>query len=144
MVCTLAGHRNDIRMVKTQVEPRTTGNSFQCKVLNILMSILWWIRLQTMENRCRFVFTITLTVLTSISIEVSWNNKLCHHHVTSMVCNLIKHSSQTIRVPVILHLFPVLQTVSSFILHVHVFTCAGLSLECNLPHLPHYYHHCLN
>jgi len=92
MVCTLVSHRNDIRMFKTQVEPRTTGDWFQCKVLNILMSFLWWIRLQTMENCCRFVFTITLTVLTSISIEVSWNNKLCHHHVTSMVCTLIKNA----------------------------------------------------
>ena len=61
MVCTLIDHRNDINIFKTM----------QCStcVWNILMLhvFLWLIRVQTME----MFFTITLTVLTSISIEVS-------------------------------------------------------------------------
>ena len=43
-----------------------------CKVLNILTSFLCSIRVQKMENCCRFGFIITLIVLTSISVEVSW------------------------------------------------------------------------
>ena len=30
--CTLINHRNDIRMFKTQVEPRVAGELFRCKV----------------------------------------------------------------------------------------------------------------
>ena len=40
----------------TRTWPGAAGEWFQCKVLNILMSFLWWIRVQTMENCCRFVF----------------------------------------------------------------------------------------
>ena len=32
MVCTLIDHRSDVNMFKTQVEPRTTGEWFHCKV----------------------------------------------------------------------------------------------------------------
>ena len=47
------------------------------------------------------LFTITLTVLKSISVEVSWKIvhvrekqlKLHHHHISSMVRTLIKHKS---------------------------------------------------
>ena len=56
MVYTLIDHRNDVKMFKTQVEPRAAGEWFHCKVLNILTLFLWSIRVQTMENRCRFVF----------------------------------------------------------------------------------------
>ena len=33
MVCTLIDHRNNVKMFKTQVEPRTAGQGFHCKVL---------------------------------------------------------------------------------------------------------------
>ena len=36
MVCTLIDHRNNVKMFKTQVELRTAGQGFHCKVLNIL------------------------------------------------------------------------------------------------------------
>ena len=55
MVCTLIDHRNDVKMFKTQVEPRAAGEWFHCKVLNILTLFLWSIRVQTKENFCRFV-----------------------------------------------------------------------------------------
>ena len=42
-------------MFKTQVELWAIGERFKCKVLNILTSFLWWIRVQTIENCCRFV-----------------------------------------------------------------------------------------
>lgn len=70
MVCTIIDHRNDIWIFETQVEPRTTVELLQCKVLNILTSFLWSIRVLTMENCCELFFTIRLTVLTSISVEV--------------------------------------------------------------------------
>ena len=56
MVCTLIDHRNDVKMFKTHVEPGAEGKWFHGKVLNILMSFLRWIRVQTMENCCRFFF----------------------------------------------------------------------------------------
>ena len=56
MVCSLIDHRNDLKMFKTQVEPRAAGEWFHYKLLNILTSFLWSIREQTMENCCRFVF----------------------------------------------------------------------------------------
>ena len=56
MVYTLIDHRNDVKMFKTQVEPRAAGEWFHCKVLNVLTLFLWSIRVQTMENCCRFVF----------------------------------------------------------------------------------------
>ena len=40
----------------TQVEPRAAGEWCYCKVVNILTLFLWSIRVQTMENCCRFVF----------------------------------------------------------------------------------------
>ena len=58
-------------MFKTQVEPRTTGEWFHCKVLNILMSCLWLIRVKPWKIVVDLFFTITFTVMTSISIEVS-------------------------------------------------------------------------
>ena len=73
MVFTLIDHRSDVNMFKTQVEPRTTGEWFHCKVLNILMSCLWSIRVQPWKIVVDLFFTITITfkVMTSISIEVS-------------------------------------------------------------------------
>ena len=41
MVCTLIDHKNNVKMFKTQVELRTAGQGFHCKVLNILTSFLW-------------------------------------------------------------------------------------------------------
>ena len=38
----------------------------------ILSSFLWSIREQTMENCSQFVFAITLAILTSTCVEVSW------------------------------------------------------------------------
>ena len=83
MVCTLNDH---INMFKTQVQPRTRGPSdFTSKFWS------FWRRFYC----CRFIFfTITLKVSTSISVEVSQckkahekaENKLRHHHITSMVC----------------------------------------------------------
>ena len=75
MVCTLINHRNDVNMFKPQVEPWAMGEWFYCKVVNILSSwqpFYWSMRVQTMENCCCLVFTITLTILMSISIEISW------------------------------------------------------------------------
>ena len=70
MVCTLIDHRSDVNIFKTQVEPRTTGKLFHCKVLNILMSCLWSIRVKPWKIVVDLFFTITFTVMTSISIEV--------------------------------------------------------------------------
>ena len=39
MVCTLIDHRN-VKMFKTQVEPRAAGEWFHCKVFNILTLFL--------------------------------------------------------------------------------------------------------
>ena len=44
MVYTLIDHRNEVNMFKTQVEPQAAGEWFHCKVLNILASLLWSIR----------------------------------------------------------------------------------------------------
>ena len=76
MVCTLIDHRSDVNMFKTQVEPRTTGEWFHCKVLNIFMSCLRSIRVKPWKIVVDLSFTITLTVMTSISIEVS--QKIVH------------------------------------------------------------------
>ena len=38
------------------MEPRATDQWFHSKVFNILTSFLWSIRVQTLENCCRFVF----------------------------------------------------------------------------------------
>ena len=57
-------------MFKTQVEPRTTGEWFHCKVLNNLMSCLWSIRVKPWKIVVDLSFTIT-SVMTSIYIEVS-------------------------------------------------------------------------
>ena len=50
-------------MFKTQVKPPTAGEWFHCSDVNIMTSFLWSVRGQTMENCCRFVFTITVTAL---------------------------------------------------------------------------------
>ena len=44
MVYTLIDHRNDVKMFKTQVEPRAAGEWFHCKVLNVLTLFLCSIR----------------------------------------------------------------------------------------------------
>ena len=46
MVCALFDHTDDFNMFQTQVEPRAAGEWFHGKVLNILMSFLWSIRLK--------------------------------------------------------------------------------------------------
>ena len=56
LVCTLIDHTNDLKTFKTKVEPRAAGEWFPCKVMNILTSFLWSIRVQTVENCCGFVF----------------------------------------------------------------------------------------
>ena len=61
MVCTLIYHRNDV-CENVQNSSGTKRSMFD--------AILWSIRVQTIENCCRFVF-LTLTDLTSISVEVS-------------------------------------------------------------------------
>ena len=74
-----------MKMFKTQVETQAVGEWFHCKVLNILMSFLWSIRVQNVENYC------WMAVFMSISIKVSWENlvhekeknKLCHQHIIS-------------------------------------------------------------
>ena len=55
-------------------QQQAAGEWFHCKVLNILLSFPWSITVESMKNCCWFVliFTITLTVLTSISFEISW------------------------------------------------------------------------
>ena len=76
---------------------------------------------QTLENRCRFVFKITLTVLTSISVEVSREielvrreNKSRHHHV----CSLIEHSSRPISAREIAQLWDKEKWYTPFLKHV--------------------------
>ena len=90
MVCAPINHRNDIIIFKTQVEP------FWHHWLS-----LWSIRVQTIEHFCWFVFYNNIG---SFDIHFCWKflasslmhekekNKLCHHHVISMVCTLIKCS----------------------------------------------------
>ena len=94
MLCTIINHRNDIIIFKTQVEP-------------FLASFLWSIRIQTMEHFCWFVFYNNIG---SFDIHFCWKflancltrkkekNKLCHHHVILMVCNLIKRNFPPINV----------------------------------------------
>ena len=62
-------------MFKTQVEPRTTGEWFHCKVLNNLMSCLRSIRVKPCKIVVELFSTIT-SVMTSIYIEVS--QKIVH------------------------------------------------------------------
>ena len=63
MVYTLIDHRNDVSK-NVQNSSGTKRSMFDV--------IFWSIRVQTIENCCRFVF-LTLTDLTSISVEVSRN-----------------------------------------------------------------------
>ena len=62
-------------MFKNQVEPRA-----HCKVLNILTSFLWSIRVQTVKNCCRFVFDVSRKIQAKEK-----ENELRHHRVISMV-----------------------------------------------------------
>ena len=50
-VCLVIDHRNDVN-----VQNPSETEWFHCNVLNIFVSFLWSIRVQTMENCCRFVF----------------------------------------------------------------------------------------
>ena len=77
MVCTLIDHRSDVNMFKTQVEPRTTGKWFHCKVFEHfeVMSMVD-IRVKPWKMVVDLFFTITFKVTTSISIEVS--QKIVH------------------------------------------------------------------
>ena len=56
MFCILLDRRNDVKMFKNQVEPRSAGEWFYYKVFNIMTSFLWSLRVHTVENCCRFVF----------------------------------------------------------------------------------------
>ena len=53
MVCALIDHTDDFNMFQTQVERRAAGGWFLGKVLNILMSFLWSIRL---KNKIMFTY----------------------------------------------------------------------------------------
>ena len=102
MHCTLIDHRNVAKMFKTQAEPRAAGEWCHCKVWNILTSFLRSITEQPWKIVVDLLFTITLTILKSISVarererKKETKNKLCHHHVISVVCTLIEHSSRQI------------------------------------------------
>ena len=77
MVCTLIDHRSDVNMFKTQVEPRTTGEWFHCKVLDILMSCLWSIRVKPWKIVVDLFFTITFY---SYDIHFHWSfSENCAH-----------------------------------------------------------------
>ena len=71
MVCTLINPGNAVKFFITQVEQRVLGEWFDCKILNFLTSFLWSMRVQTLKIVVELFFTITLTVLMSISIDVS-------------------------------------------------------------------------
>ena len=71
MVCTLINPRNAVKFFITQAEQRVLGEWFDCKILNFLTSFLWSMRVQTLKIVVELFFTITLTVLMSISIDVS-------------------------------------------------------------------------
>ena len=68
VVCTLINHRNDFKIFKTQVEPQTAGEYFHCKVLT---SLLWSMRVQIMENGCRFAFHNNI-LLTVFDVHFLW------------------------------------------------------------------------
>ena len=66
MVCTLIDHGNDISRMGMIIAMIKTQNHewFHCKVLSILTSLLWSIRVQTIGKLLSICFfTITLTVL---------------------------------------------------------------------------------
>ena len=72
MVCTLINPRNAVKLFVTQVEQRVTGKWFHGKIVNFLTSFLWlMMRVQTLKIVVDLFFKITLTVLMSISIDVS-------------------------------------------------------------------------
>ena len=82
-------------MFKTHVEPWAAGECFHCKVL---MSILWLIRVSTME-KCWFFFNSIDRSLRpfpakflSHSCRREKEKKSCHHHIISIICILIDHS----------------------------------------------------
>ena len=57
---------------RQQVEPRAIGKWFHGKVWKILMTFLWSIRVQTMENCCWFVlFCNNTDIVMPVSIKVS-------------------------------------------------------------------------
>ena len=104
MICFLIDHRNDVKLFKTKVEARATGEWFHCNVWSVLTSFLWSIKSTDHGNCCRFVFTRTLTVS---DVHFRWRfskksrvNKLRHH-----LCTLIHHSSRPISVREIAQLF---------------------------------------
>ena len=62
---------------KIQVKPPTASEWFHCTVENIITSFLWSVRVQTKENCCRFVFTITVT---AFKVHFHWRfseNRAC-------------------------------------------------------------------
>ena len=98
MVYTLIDHRNDVKMFKTQVEPRAAGEWFHSKVLNIqLTSLLWSIRVKKPWKIVVYLFfTIILTVFNvhfwqtflENSAREQEKNNLHHHCIIFMVCTL--------------------------------------------------------
>ena len=55
VVSTLIDHTDDVNMFQTQVEPQAESEWFYGKVLNILMSFLWSIRL---KNKIMFTYNL--------------------------------------------------------------------------------------
>ena len=98
MVCTLTGGRNDVMMFK----------SMQIFEYFVVISMV-----DKRTNHGKLLspcfFIITLTVLTSISFEVSGseirahdkeNNKLRHYHAISIICTLTEYSSRATSVSI--------------------------------------------
>ena len=75
MDCTLIDHKNVVNMFKTQAEPRAAGEWCHCKVWNILTSFLRSTTAQTLEIVVDLLFTITLTILKSISVAQEGERK---------------------------------------------------------------------
>ena len=101
MVCTLIDYRNNVNMLKSLQQnhsPATLGYTW---LLNILTLFLCSVREPT-KNIVFDIFTITLvdveihldSSFSKIRAEKKDKNKLCHHHIISMVCNLIDRTSR--------------------------------------------------
>ena len=76
------------------MEPQAPGEWFHCKVLNVLTSFLWSIRVQTMLLQKKKQKTITFTVWTSISVEVS--RKIAHTRKRQTNCAIMTSFSWSV------------------------------------------------
>ena len=111
MVCSLINHGNDISRLNMIIAMTSKCSKlkwnrewFHWKVLNILTSLLWSIRVETMESCWPFVFCccnnldgFELVVFRKDASAEKYKlqYKLPHHHVIFTVCTLIDHSSPT-------------------------------------------------